>query len=207
MGGEPTGVSGKGGGQGGCWFSRGGKAVGVHVGLPGCRSVRAQGEVAPDAAGAWLTPTWRGCRRCPCPALCHRQWCCLKQHLLVSVMRPSVGRWPRHHPLPTRGLHDPVPHPAGAGGHPAAVPGVRHRAEAAQGQRGRLERHPPRSEGCRCVSVWPGGPSGASPLCHQLLLGKGKSQDSTPEAFANPSLESHRQEGCRVQARATAGRP
>lgn len=59
--------------------------------------------------------------------------------------------------FPSRGLHDPIPHPSGAGGHSLAAPGVCHRTEATQGQRGRVELHPPCSEGCRYVSMIPAG--------------------------------------------------
>lgn len=40
-----------------------------------------------------------------------------------------------------RCLYDPFPNPAGAGGSPAAAPGVRHRSASEERQHGRVEVH------------------------------------------------------------------
>lgn len=77
------------------------------------------------------------------------------QHQVVPWQGGCVP-WlcPSKHHLPHRCLHDPLSHPAGAGGHPPAVPGVRHRPAAAQEFHGCVERHPPGPQGCRCVLEW-----------------------------------------------------
>lgn len=92
--------------------------------------------------------------------------------------------------FPSRGLHDPIPHPSGVRGNSFAVPGVCHRSEATQGQHGCVELHPPCSEGYRCVSTLPDG-LGFTGLVWFLLSFPNQFQAPVlTDALCNLSLES-----------------